>query len=146
MKQNTVDVRTSMLTMSITAPSKSNNLTVSSYPLDDAICRGVRPWIWILKNKNIDNILQLTLVISNSMGPSKKIRINRSSTQEELRRYRKRGLFNNQRETTRAKFWRAKTSIVCPYSRNDFKHIRCFCCCFFLSVKFFESCETTDNF
>jgi hypothetical protein len=55
------------------------------------------------------------------------------------------GLFNNERETTRAKFWRAKTSIACPYSRNDFKHIRCFCCCFFLSVKFFESCETTDK-
>ena len=146
MKQNTVDVRTSMFTMSISAPSKRNNLTVSSYPLDDAICRGVRPWIWILKNKNIDNILQLTLVISNSMGPWKKFRINRSSTQEELRRYRKRGLFNNERETTRAKFWSAKTSIACPYSRNDFKYIRCFWCCFFLSVKFFESCETTDNF
>jgi hypothetical protein len=71
---------------------------------------------------------------------------NGRSTHEELRRYRKRGLFNNERETTRAKFWRAKTSIACPYSQNDSKHIRCFCCCFFLSVKFFESCETTDNF
>ena len=79
-------------------------------------------------------------------GTMEKIRVNRSSTQEELRRYRKCGLFNNERETTRAKFWRAKTSIACPYSRNDFKHIRYFCCCFFLSVKFFESCETTDNF
>jgi hypothetical protein len=39
----------------------------------------------------------------------------------------------------RAKFWRAKTSIACPYSRNDFKHIRCFCWCFFLSVKFIDS-------
>ena len=62
-------------------------------------------------------------------GTMEKIRVNRSSTQEELRRYRKCGLFNNERETTRAKFWRAKTSIACPYSRNDFKHIRCFCCC-----------------
>jgi hypothetical protein len=53
-------------------------------------------------------------------------RVNRSSTQEELWRYRKCGLFKNERETTRAKFWRAKTSIACPYSRNDFKHIRCF--------------------
>ena len=79
-------------------------------------------------------------------GTMVKIRVNRSSTQEELRRYRKCGLFNNERETTRANFWRAKTSIACPYSRNEFKHIRCFCCCFFLSVKFFESCETTDNF
>ena len=67
-------------------------------------------------------------------GTMEKIRVNRSSTHEELRRYRKRGLFNNERETTRAKFWRAKTSIACPYSRNDFKHIRCFCCCFFLSL------------
>ena len=79
-------------------------------------------------------------------GTMEKIRVNRSSTQEELRRYRKCGLFNNEREITRVQFWRAKTSIACPYSRNDFKHIRCFCCCFFLSVKFFESCETTDNF
>ena len=56
-------------------------------------------------------------------GAMENIRVNRSSTQEELRRYRKRGLFNNERETTRAKFWRAKTSIACPYSRNDFLNI-----------------------
>ena len=37
-------------------------------------------------------------------GTMEKIRVNRNSTQEELRRYRKRGLFNNERETTRAKF------------------------------------------
>ena len=55
-------------------------------------------------------------------GTMEKIRVNRSSTQEELWRYRKYGLFNNERDTTRAKFWRAKTSIACPYSRNDFKH------------------------
>ena len=35
---------------------------------------------------------------------TEKIRVNRCSTQEELRRYRKCGLFNNERETTRAKF------------------------------------------
>ena len=90
--------------------------------------------------------IQLTLVISNSMGPWKKF----ESTVVRLKRsYEDTGsvvCFNNERETTRAKFWRAKTSITCPYSRNDFKHIRCFCCCFSLSVKFFESCETTDNF
>ena len=79
-------------------------------------------------------------------GTMEKIRVKRSSTQEELRKYRKCSLFNDERETTRVKFWRAKTSIACPYSRNDFKHIRCFCCCFFLSVKFFESCGMTDNF
>ena len=37
-------------------------------------------------------------------GTMEKIRVNRSSTQEELRRYRKCGLFNKERETTRAKF------------------------------------------
>jgi hypothetical protein len=37
-------------------------------------------------------------------GTMEKIRVNRSSTHEELRKYRKRGLFNNERETTRAKF------------------------------------------
>ena len=37
-------------------------------------------------------------------GTMEKIRVNRSSTREELRRYRKCGLFNNERETTRAKF------------------------------------------
>jgi hypothetical protein len=41
-----------------------------------------------------------------------KIRVNRSSTQEELRKYRKCSLFNDERETTWAKFWRAKTSTV----------------------------------
>jgi hypothetical protein len=37
-------------------------------------------------------------------GTMEKIRVNRSSTQEELRRYWKCGLLNNERETTRAKF------------------------------------------
>jgi hypothetical protein len=37
-------------------------------------------------------------------GAMEKIRVNRSSTQEGLRRYRKCGLINNERETTRAKF------------------------------------------
>ena len=37
-------------------------------------------------------------------GTMETIRVNRSSTQEELRRYRKCGVFNNERETTRAKF------------------------------------------
>ena len=57
------------------------------------------------------NILQLTLVISNSMGPWKKF----ESTVvrlEELRKYQKCSLFNDERETTRAKFWRSKTSNV----------------------------------
>jgi hypothetical protein len=33
-----------------------------------------------------------------------KIRVNRSSTQEELQKYRKCSLFNDERETARAKF------------------------------------------
>ena len=77
-------------------------------------------------------------------GTMEKIRVNRSSTQEELWKYQKCSLFNDERERTRAKFWRAKTSIACLDSRNDLKLIRCFCCCF-ISVKFFESCGMTDN-
>ena len=53
-------------------------------------------------------------------GTMQKIRVNRSSTQGELWKYRKCSLFNDERETTRAKFWRVKTSIACSYSRNIF--------------------------
>ena len=100
------------------------------------------------KSSSIDGwfiYIQLTLVISNWMGRWKKF----ESTVVRLKRsYENTGsvVWNDERETTRAKFWRAKTSIACPYFRNDSKHIRCFCCCFFLSVKFFESCGTTGNF
>jgi hypothetical protein len=37
-------------------------------------------------------------------GTINKIRVNSSSTQEELRKYQKCSLFNDERETTRAKF------------------------------------------
>ena len=37
-------------------------------------------------------------------GTMDKIRVNRSSTQEELRKYRECSLLNDERETTRAKF------------------------------------------
>ena len=37
-------------------------------------------------------------------GTMEKIGVNRSSTQEELRKYRKCSLFNDERETTQAKF------------------------------------------
>jgi hypothetical protein len=74
--------------------------------------------IWYLKFWNFyGHWILLCKIISDCPN-------NRISTQEELRRYRKCGLFNNERETTQAKSWRAKTSIECPYSRNDFKHIR----------------------
>ena len=65
-------------------------------------------------------------------GTMEKIWVNHSLTQEELRKYRKCSLFNDERETTRAKFWRAKTSIACLDSRNDLKLIRCFVAVFFL--------------
>ena len=63
------------------------------------------------RNVMLNNIRDLGLDISTVDsrylefdGTMEKIRVNRSSTQEELRRYRKCGLFNNERETTRAKF------------------------------------------
>ena len=64
-------------------------------------------------------------------GTMEKIRVNHSSTQEELRKYRKCSLLNDERETTLAKFWRAKTSIACPYSRNDFNIFDVFVAVFF---------------
>ena len=82
-------------------------------------------WMILFKKQ-----LQLTLVISNSMGLWK----NFESTVvrlKELWKYRKCSLFNDERETTQAKFWRAKASIACHDSRNDLKLIQCFCCCFF---------------
>jgi hypothetical protein len=54
-----------------------------------------------------ENVLLLSTVDSRYLefdGTMEKIRVNRSSTQEELRKYRKCSLFNDERETTRAKF------------------------------------------
>jgi hypothetical protein len=45
-------------------------------------------------------------------GTMEKIWVNRSSTKEELRKYQKCSLFNDERETTWAKFWKPKTSNV----------------------------------
>ena len=73
-----------------------------------------------IKKKNICTVDSRYLEFDGTM---EKIRVNHSLTQEELRKYRKCSLLNDERETTRAKFWRAKTSIACHYSRNDFKHI-----------------------
>ena len=84
------------------------------------------------ENKNVKyNIYTVDYRYLEFDGTMEKIRVNRSSTQEELWKYQKCSLFNDERETTRAKFWRAKTSIACLDSRNDLKVIRCFCCCFF---------------
>jgi hypothetical protein len=63
----------------------------------------------IKKNREIKKKIQKYEVTVDSRylefdGTMEKIRVNRSSTQEELRRYRKCGLFNNEREPTRAKF------------------------------------------
>ena len=49
-------------------------------------------------------------------GIMEKIRVNHSSTQEELRRYRKCGLFNNERETTRPKFLKYSDVLFLKYS------------------------------
>jgi hypothetical protein len=54
-----------------------------------------------------EELVQVSTVDSRYLefdGTMEKIRVNRSSTQEELRRYRKCSLFNDERETTRAKF------------------------------------------
>jgi hypothetical protein len=57
--------------------------------------------MFFLLNINQDTVDSRYLEFDGTM---EKIRVNRSSTQEELRRYRKCGLFNNEREITRAKF------------------------------------------
>jgi hypothetical protein len=62
-------------------------------------------------------------------GTMEKIWVNRSSTQEELRKYRKCSLFNHERQTTRAKFWRAKSSIACPYWRKTASWVRVIVMC-----------------
>ena len=71
----------------------------------------VQSWIFDLhhtkKKKKRTHLVKDNTVDSRYLefdGTMEKIRVNRSSTQEELRRYRKCGLFNNERETTRAKF------------------------------------------
>ena len=89
--------------------------------------------------------LQLTLVISNSMGPWKKF----ESTVVRLKRsYEDTGsmvcLTTKGRQLER-NFEELKPASHVPIL-GTILNIRCFCCCFFLSVKFFESCETTDNF
>ena len=61
------------------------------------------------KEPQVASLRRLAVQVYNSRylefdGTMEKIRVNRGSTQEQLRRYRKRGLFNNERETTRAKF------------------------------------------
>ena len=51
----------------------------------------------------INIVIQLTRYLEFD-GTMEKIWVNRSSTQEELQKYRKCSLFNDERETTRAKF------------------------------------------
>jgi hypothetical protein len=89
--------------------------------------------------------IQLTLVISNSMGPWKKF----ESTVVRLERsYEDTGsmvcLTTKGRQLER-NFEELKPASHVPILETIL-NIQCFCCCFFLSVKFFESCETTDNF
>ncbi|CAB5508226.1 Excinuclease ABC subunit A, partial [Bathymodiolus thermophilus thioautotrophic gill symbiont] len=72
----------------------------------DIIATGTPEEIAQVKNNRL--LLKYTHTVDSRYlefdGTMEKIRVNRSSTQEELRRYRKCGLFNNERETTRAKF------------------------------------------
>jgi hypothetical protein len=79
---------------------------------------GKHQWLWKVHNGSVLSIqtsssvnIQLTCYLEFD-GTMDKICVNRSSTQEELRKYRKCSMFNEERETTRAKFWRAKTSIA----------------------------------
>ena len=98
-----------------------------------------------LPKKNLYE-LQLTLIISNSMGQWKKF----ESTVVRLKRS-----YENTRSvvclTTKGRqleqnfFEGLKPASHCLESQNDLKLIRCFCFVFFFSVKFFESCGMTDN-
>ena len=103
-------------------------------------------WIPISNIYSFAFCIQLTLVILNSMGPWKKF----ESTIVRLKRsYENTGsvvcLTTKGRQLER-NFEELKPASHVPILGTIFKHIRCFCCCFFLSVKFFESCGTTDNF
>jgi hypothetical protein len=53
-------------------------------------------------SSNIENTVDSRYLEFN--GTMEKIRVNRSSTREKLRKYRKCSLFNDERETTRVKF------------------------------------------
>ena len=90
--------------------------------------------------------IQLTLVISNSMGPWKKF----ESTVVRLKRsYEDTGsvvcLTTKGRQLER-NFEELKPASHVPILGTILNIFDVFVAVFFLSVKFFESCETTDNF
>jgi hypothetical protein len=104
--------------------------------------------IWIYQSESNSWVyfyIQLTLVISNSMGPWKKF----ESTVVRLKRsYEDTGsmvCLTTKGIQLERNFEELKPASHVPIL-GTILNIRCFCCCFFLSVKFFESCETTDNF
>ena len=94
----------------------------------------------------VNNHIQLTLVISNSMGPWKKF----ESTVVRLKRsYEDTGsvacLTKKGRQLER-NFEELKPASHVPFLGTILNIIYVFVAVFFLSIKFFESCETTDNF
>ena len=66
-------------------------------------------------NRSIQNVSTVDSRYLEFDGTMEKIRVDHSSTQEELRRYRKCGLFNNERETTRERnFEELKPALHVP--------------------------------
>ena len=90
--------------------------------------------------------IQLTLVISNSMGPWKKF----ESTVVRLKRsYEDTGsvvCLTTKRRQLERNFEELKPASHVPILGTILNIFDVFVAVFFLSVKFFESCETTDNF
>jgi hypothetical protein len=75
-----------------------------------------------------------------------KIRVNRNSTQEELQRYRKRGLLTTKGRQLERNFEELKPASHVPILGTILNIFDVFVAVFFSPLKFFESCETTDNF
>jgi hypothetical protein len=68
-------------------------------------CNTVKTCACLIQGKIFDGIIEIQLTRYLEFdGAMDKIRVNRSLIQEELRKYRKCSLFNDERETTRAKF------------------------------------------
>ena len=68
-------------------------------------CNTVKTCACLIQGKIFDGIIEIQLTRYLEFdGAMDKIRVNRSLIQEELRKYGKSSLFNDERETTRAKF------------------------------------------
>ena len=95
---------------------------------------------------NLEFYIQLTLVISNSMGPWKKFK----STVVRLKRsYENTGSVvcsMTKRRQLERNFEELKPASHVPILGTILNIFDVIVAVFFLSVKFFESCGTTDNF